>query len=131
MKGLHGLRRIYFLYLTTVNQYLTDEEAGYIIDDCDAQVVVASNYLREIAATLPRFAPKCHTWLMVDGTIDGYLSYEDSIASQSTENLADEPAGQFMRDVHRLGAELMVAVVTLTSDQALPLGPQQSPLVPA
>lgn len=84
------------LYLTTVNQYLTDEEAGYIIDDCDAQVVVASNYLREIAATLPRFAPKCHTWLMVDGTIDGYLSYEDSIASQSTENLADEPAGQFM-----------------------------------
>ena len=26
------------LYLTTVNQYLTDEEAAYIIDNCEAKV---------------------------------------------------------------------------------------------
>lgn len=84
------------LYITTVNRYLTDEEAGYIIDDCEAQAVVASKYLGEIAATLPSFAPNCHTWLMADGTIDGYSSYEESIASYPTENLADEPAGQFM-----------------------------------
>ena len=33
---------------------------------------------------------------LVDGTVDGYLSYEDRIANFPTVNLADEPAGQFM-----------------------------------
>lgn len=28
------------LYLTTVNRYLTDEEAGYILDNCEARVLV-------------------------------------------------------------------------------------------
>lgn len=84
------------LYLTTVNQYLTDEEAGYIIDNCGAEVLITSKRLSEVANKLKPFAPSCHTWLMVDGTVDGYEAYEDAIAHQSTENLTEEPAGQFM-----------------------------------
>jgi fatty-acyl-CoA synthase len=30
------------LYLTTVNRYLTAPEAGYIVDDCGARVLVSS-----------------------------------------------------------------------------------------
>ena len=60
------------LYLTTVNRYLTDEEAGYIVDNCEAQVLVASAKLSEVAAGLPQFAPNCHTWLMTDGVAAGY-----------------------------------------------------------
>mgnify|MGYP001068511769 CR=1 FL=1 len=84
------------LYLTTVNQYLTDEEAGYIVDNCEAEVLIASKRLGEVANKLKPFAPNCHTWLMVDGTVDGYEAYEDTIDSYPTENLAAEPAGLFM-----------------------------------
>ncbi|MEQ8858591.1 MAG: AMP-binding protein [Pseudomonadales bacterium] len=84
------------LYLTTVNRYLTDEEAGYIVDDCEARVVVASKKLAEVARALPGFAPRCERWLMVDGTEPGFESYEEAIAQFPAERLADEPAGQFM-----------------------------------
>jgi fatty-acyl-CoA synthase len=84
------------LYITTVNRYLTDEEAGYIVDDCEAQVLVASSYLAEVARALPGLAPNCHTWLMVGGTEPGYESYEATVEGYPAEPLADQPAGQFM-----------------------------------
>src|SRR5690606_36759542 len=58
--------------------------------------LISSKHLGEVAGTLPRFAPRCHTWLMVDGTVPGFASYEDAIAAEPAEPLADEPAGQFM-----------------------------------
>ncbi|MGE3298012.1 MAG: AMP-binding protein [Porticoccaceae bacterium] len=84
------------LYLTTINRYLTGEEAGYILDNCDARVLVASHYLAEPAAALPGLAPRCHTWLMTDGSAAGYASYEDAIARHPAQPLAQQPAGQFM-----------------------------------
>ncbi len=84
------------LYLTTINRYLTDEEAGYILDNSEAKLLVTSSYLAEVAANLASFAPNCTRWLMVDETVDGYESYESAIAQHSTEPLAEEPAGQFM-----------------------------------
>ncbi len=84
------------LYLTTVNRYLTDEEAAYIIDNSESKVVVASNYLSEVAISLPGECPNVTSWLMVDGVVDGYESYEASIADYPAENLAEEPAGTFM-----------------------------------
>ena len=84
------------LYITTVNRYLTAEEAGYIIDNCEAQVLITCNTLADIAISLPTYAPECHTWLMVDGVVDGYGAYEDAIAAYPAEKLAIEPAGQMM-----------------------------------
>ena len=84
------------LYLTTVNRYLTDEEAGYIVDNSESKVTIASKYLAEVARELPRFAPDCHTWLMADGVEEGYQAYEDAIAKYPAEELAEQPAGTFM-----------------------------------
>lgn len=84
------------LYLTTINRYLTDEEAGYILDNCEAKVLVTSKYLESIAANLHPFAPNCHTWLMTDGVRDGYQAFETAIAEYPAEKLADEPLGQYM-----------------------------------
>lgn len=84
------------LYITTINRYLTGEEAGYILDNCEAKILVASNYLAEIASDLASYAQICKRWLMVDGAIDGYESYESSIAEHAATPLDDEPAGQFM-----------------------------------
>ena len=84
------------LYLTTVNRYLTGEEAGYIVDDCEARVLITSAKLREVARELPGFAPRCERWLMVDEAAPGFESYEAAIAGHAAEPLDDEPAGQFM-----------------------------------
>lgn len=84
------------LYLTTINRYLTDEEAGYILDNCEAQVLVTSSHLAEVAAQLPKFAPGCRRFLMAGDPVDGYESYEAAIAGHPAQPLADEPAGQFM-----------------------------------
>ena len=84
------------LYLTSVNRYLTAEEAGYIVDNCEAKVLVASHYLAEVAKDLPKHAPKCKTWLMTDGTVPGYDAYETAIARHPAKPLDEEPAGTFM-----------------------------------
>ena len=84
------------LYLTTVNRYLTAEEAGYIVDNSESKVLVTSQALTEIATEIPQHAPNCHTWLMADGAADGYEHLEDALAAAPAEPLAEEPAGSFM-----------------------------------
>src|SRR5262249_50869328 len=84
------------LYLTTINRYLTTEEAGYILDNCEAKVLVASSHMADVALGLNALAPRCTTFLMVDGTIDGFGAYEDAIASYPAKPLLEEPAGTFM-----------------------------------
>ncbi len=84
------------LYITTVNRYLTAEEAGYIVDNCEARALIASHHLAEVAADVPRHAPRCHSRLMVDGAVAGYEDYEAETARFPATNLPDEPAGTFM-----------------------------------
>jgi len=86
------------LYVTTVNRYLTTEEAGYIVDDCEALAVVVSDTLAAAHPDLRSFAPRCHTWLVTgDGAPpDGYESLEDAIAAHPAEPVGDEPMGSFM-----------------------------------
>jgi len=84
------------LYLTTINRYLTAEEAGYILDNCEARVLITSHKLADVAAELPGYAPDCQRWLMVDGTIDGFESYEEAVSRYPAEPLTREPAGTFM-----------------------------------
>ena len=40
------------LYFTAINSYLTAEEVAYIIDDCDAEVVISSRAKAEQAAII-------------------------------------------------------------------------------
>ncbi len=84
------------LYLTTINRYLADEEAGYILDNSGSQALIASRARADVAASLHRFAPACRTWLMLDGAVDGYLDFEQTIAEYAAEPLAEEPAGRTM-----------------------------------
>ncbi len=84
------------LVITTVNRYLTAEEAGYIVDDCDARALITSAKLAAAAAGLPALAPRCGIRLMAGGTIGGYDAYEVAAASASPAPLAEEPLGEFM-----------------------------------
>ena len=84
------------LYLTTVNRYLTDEEAGYIVDNSESEVLIATRSRADVAANIAQYAPKCHTWLMLDGAIDGYEDFDAAIGAYPAEPLAEQPAGTFM-----------------------------------
>ena len=84
------------LYLTTVNRYLTGEEAAYIVDNSESSVLIASRAVAEVAAEIPAGAPNCQCYLMVDGAIDGFDDFEEAIAAYPAAPLAEEPAGAFM-----------------------------------
>ena len=84
------------LYLTTVNRYLTDEEAAYIVDNSESQVLVTTRARVDVARDMPKFAPNCHTWLSIDGAVDGYEDLETAIAAWPAQPLAEQPAGTFM-----------------------------------
>ena len=83
------------LYITAINRYLTTEEAGYILDDCGARVLVTSDAMRA-AEGLKGHAPNCEIWLSVDGGLSGYDDYRQALEGQPTAPLAEQPAGALM-----------------------------------
>ncbi|MGO4326183.1 acyl-CoA synthetase [Cupriavidus sp. 2TAF22] len=84
------------LLITPVNRYLTAPEAAYIIEDSNAQVVVTSWAMRDLATALRDIMPTCRKRLMIDGTIPGWDSYEAEVAACPAERLADEWLGATM-----------------------------------
>ena len=84
------------LYLTTVNRYFTHEEAAYIVDNSDSQVVFTSKKLAEVAEKLPAQCPQVKRWLMTDEPAAGFEDYSGALAEFSTEPLAEQPAGSVM-----------------------------------
>ena len=84
------------LYVTTVNRYLTAEEAAYIVEDCGAKVLVSSAAMGEVAVHVARQVADCPVRLMVDGVAEDFEPYEDALAAQPAEPLADEPMGETM-----------------------------------
>ena len=84
------------LKLTPVNRFVTPDEAAYIIADSESKLVISSYAMRELAEGLNTRMPHCPACLMVDGTIGGWVSYEDAVAPCSAEPLADEMLGALM-----------------------------------
>src|SRR6266576_1424089 len=65
------------LYYTAVNWHFNADETAYILDDCDAQVLVISEQFRGVATELLDKMPGVKLRLMVGGVVDGYDSYEE------------------------------------------------------
>jgi len=84
------------LYYTCINSYLVAGEVAYIVSDCEAQVVVSSMAKRDVAAELPSQCPGVRRWLMVDGTADGFESFEDVVAAYPDTPIDDEQLGAAM-----------------------------------
>ncbi|MET1049396.1 MAG: AMP-binding protein [Acidimicrobiales bacterium] len=78
------------LYYTAMSSRLTTEEMAYIIEDCGAQAFVTSAYMGDQAAELTDRLPDVKVRLMLDGVIDGYESYEATIAGQPPTPLDEE-----------------------------------------
>jgi long-chain acyl-CoA synthetase len=84
------------LYTTPINWHLKAEEAGYIVEDSEATALVTSTALAHIAKELEPHLGAVSIRLMMDGTIDGYESYEETLAGYPAEPVADEVEGATM-----------------------------------
>ena len=81
------------LYLTSINRYLTPEEAAYIVNDSGAKALIASAALAGTATGMLPLIPDTPVRLMADGAADGFDGYEDAVAAFPAEPLAEQPKG--------------------------------------
>ncbi len=84
------------LIYTAASSRLTNDELAYIVNDCGARGFIASKYKSEQAASLLESAPQLELRLMLDGTVEGYESYEATVEAQSSEPLENRVAGTDM-----------------------------------
>lgn len=84
------------LYLTTINRHSNVEEAAYLAQDSGTKAIVSSFAQRELAAALQTHCPDCGIRLMVDGSTDGWESYETCLSEYPALPLAEEWMGDAM-----------------------------------
>jgi len=77
------------LYYTAMSSRLTTDEMAYIISDCGAQAFVTSAYKADQAAELVDRVGDVSLYMM-DGTIEGYTSWEDALADLPTTPLEED-----------------------------------------
>jgi long-chain acyl-CoA synthetase len=82
------------LYYTAISYRLQEEEVAYIVEDCEAKAFITTHAQRDLAA---RLAGRLNVHrFMLDGTIEGFESWEDAVAPQPATPIADEKEGADM-----------------------------------
>ncbi|MBT7430628.1 MAG: AMP-binding protein, partial [Ilumatobacter sp.] len=77
------------LYYTAISSRLTSEEVEYIVNDCGAQAFITTPYKAEAASAIMESTPNVRVRLAVGGHVEGHESFEDAIAGQPSEPIAD------------------------------------------
>ena len=83
--------------LTTVNWHLAPEEAGYIIDDCDAVALFADDRSAEAAQFAVNGSGKLLASFAIGDPIDGLEDYESAIAGQPETDIENPARGNLMQ----------------------------------
>lgn len=81
------------IIFTAMSTRLKVGESAYIVNNCDARLLVTSHAYAALAQELSPLMPEVHTRLMLGGTVPGYESFEQRMASQPTTPIADQVAG--------------------------------------
>ncbi|HSV37686.1 MAG TPA: acyl-CoA synthetase [Nocardioidaceae bacterium] len=84
------------LYLTAINRHLTAEESAYIVNDSDARVLIAAASLGEQALQVRAQSTGIEQAYTFGGSLDGFSSYDDLLASAGDRRLSEQPRGQDM-----------------------------------
>jgi acyl-coenzyme A synthetase/AMP-(fatty) acid ligase len=84
------------LYFTPVNWHLSADELEYVIDDCDARVLIANaRFAEHLVPAMPRLG-KIERRIAVGGPMDGFTPYAQAVASFPATRLDDEREGAAM-----------------------------------
>jgi long-chain acyl-CoA synthetase len=84
------------LFLTTVNWHLTGDEAGYIVDDCEATAFVADARFADAAQHAADLAPRLKACITLGGDIPGFEPYDKVLAPEDGSDIDDPCAGGLM-----------------------------------
>jgi long-chain acyl-CoA synthetase len=84
------------LRYTPINCHLTADEATYIVDDCDARVLVADARFTDIGRQVAARLTGLRVRLAVADDIDGFERYDDVLETESGDDIADPVLGQAM-----------------------------------
>ena len=82
------------LYYTALNSHLQRDEVQHILDDCGADAFFVSGRLSEVADRLD--LGRVGLRVAVNGTVDGFESYDDALARCDPTPIADEAEGREM-----------------------------------
>ena len=81
------------LYVTTANSYLTADEAGYIVDDCDARVLITTAAKADVAEAMVEHTPKVEQRIIIGGALAGHDPYDSVVGDQPATPVPDESQG--------------------------------------
>jgi len=85
------------LYYTAFSTRLTSEEAAYVVSDCGASVLVISDGLSDLAATLADVTPQVeHRYIIGSQRVNGYESLNDALMGVSPLEPVGAVEGQDM-----------------------------------
>ena len=84
------------VYFTPVNWRLHPDEIAYVVEDCEAKVVVVASRLTELAAGLTGVLPDHVVRLSVGGRLDGYDSLDERAVAAPADPLPNRIEGRFM-----------------------------------
>ena len=75
------------IYFTAISWRLQQREVDYIVNNCEARVFITSHARKEVVQPLVGKMPLVEQCYMLDGTIDGFASWEDAIAAMPDRTL--------------------------------------------
>jgi len=83
------------LYYTCINSYLTAEELAYIVNNCEAKILITSEAKRDVALAALKSCPRIELCLIVDGSGDGERveNLDEATAPFPATPIADEALG--------------------------------------
>ncbi|MFD1542549.1 AMP-binding protein [Nonomuraea guangzhouensis] len=84
------------LYYTAISSRLGTDELAYIVNNCGARVFLSEASLAEVATSITPVTPGVELRLMLDGTAEGFDSYEEAVAGQPPMPIDDECQGSDM-----------------------------------
>lgn len=86
------------LYITPINRHLNADETAYIVNNCEAKILITSAYLEPMADALVDKIKRCETLLMTDRSSQSnpksaYTCYENILEYIPAVALANQPEG--------------------------------------
>ncbi|KWV48517.1 acyl-CoA synthetase [Bradyrhizobium macuxiense] len=84
------------LDVVSINRYATLDEVSYILNDSGAKALITSFARRDLAGLIPNQERSARVYLMCDGVVDGWDSYEDALSDNVPLPLTNEWMGRIM-----------------------------------
>lgn len=87
-----GAQRTGIIY-TAISTHLREDEISYIVDNCEARVLISSSALGDLAGNIRSRCDGLEYHYMVGGVLQGYMSWEEAINTQPDTPIKDEERG--------------------------------------